>query len=223
MSQHLQTEIAKLKKKILSLCAIVEESFQKAVKSVGTRNTELARQVIEADAGIDEMEVEVEEECLKILALHQPVAIDLRYVIAVLKVNNDLERIGDLAVNIAEQACALAGQEPVGMPFDFIGMARKTQAMLRTSLDALVNLDAGLARKVLGSDDEVDAINRQMYVQVQEGIRKKTDRTPALLRLLSVSRQLERIADYATNIAEDVIYLIEGRIIRHQAEVEKED
>lgn len=221
MSQHLQTEIAKLKKKILVLCAMVEESFQKAVKSVGTRNTELARRVIEADAGIDEMEVEVEEECLKILALHQPVAIDLRYVIAVLKVNNDLERIGDLAVNIAEQACALAEQEPVGMPFDFIGMAEKTQAMLRTSLDALINLDAGLARKVLGSDDEVDAINRQMYVQVQEGIRKETDRTPALLRLLSVSRQLERIADYATNIAEDVIYLIEGRIIRHNAGVEE--
>lgn len=160
----------------------------------------------------------VEEDCLKILALHQPVAIDLRYIISVLKINNDLERTGDLAVNIAERAAFLATQERLEIPFDFSGMAEKAQSMLKRSLDALVKMDADLAREVCASGDEVDAINRDMYIQVQEGIRKHPKRLECLVHILSVSRHLERVADLATNIAEDVIYVIKGEIVRHRTE-----
>ena len=160
----------------------------------------------------------MEEECLKILALHQPVAIDLRFVVAVLKLNSDLERIGDLAVNIAERAQFLSTREPVPVPLDFGGMAQATRNMLRRALDALVNMDIGAAWEVLKSDDVVDEINREMFVQVQDGIRKHPDMLEALIHLLSASRHLERIADLATNIAEDVIYMVDGEIVRHRAE-----
>lgn len=211
-------EIEKLKKKILALSAIVEESVHRAVASIQRRDEKLARKVIESDIEIDHMEVDVEEECLKILALHQPVATDLRFVVAVLKINNDLERIADLSVNIAEQAAYLATQPKVDIPFDFPGMSEKAQRMLRQSLDALVNDDTTLARKVLAADDEVDAINRHMYDQVKDGIRRHPENLDCLIHLLSVSRHLERIADHATNIAEDVIYMAEGEIVRHRAE-----
>jgi len=218
MPEHLRRAIEKLKKTILSLSAVVEESVQKAVRSISEMDSRLAEEVVRDDPRIDQMEVEVEEECLKILALHQPVAVDLRFIIAVLKINNDLERIGDLAVNIAEQAAFLATQERVDIPFDFSGMEEKARGMLKKSLDALVNRDSGLARGVCAADDEVDAINREMYGQVQEGIRKQPERTGCLIRLLEVSRNLERIADHATNIAEDVVYMSDGEIIRHRAE-----
>jgi phosphate transport system protein len=218
MVMHLQREIERLKKDILHLSAVVEESAQRAVKALEERDGHLAKRVIENDYQIDRMEVEVEEECLKILALYQPVAIDLRYIVAILKINNDLERIGDLAVNIAERAAFLSTKERLDIPFDFSGMARKAQSMLRRSLDALIRMDANLARDVCASDDEVDAMNREMYVQVQKGIRQDPDRLERLIHVLSASRHLERIADHATNIAEDVIYMIEGEIVRHRAE-----
>lgn len=218
MVVHLQREIERLKKQILRLGAVVEESLQKAARSLEQRDANLAKEVIEEDFEIDKMEVEVEEECLKTLALHQPVAVDLRYIIAVLKINNDLERIGDLAVNIAERAVFLSTRERLEIPFDFTGMAEKAQSMLKRSLDALVKMDTGMARGVCASDDEVDAINREMYMQVQNGIRKHPDRLESLIHTLSVSRHLERVADLATNIAEDVIYMIEGEIVRHRAE-----
>lgn len=218
MTLHLQKEVEHLKKKLLVLSTFVEESVQRAVKSLEERDGKLAAKVIENDLMIDHMEIDVEEECLKILALHQPVAVDLRFIVAVLKINNDLERIGDLAVNIAERAEYLATQPKVDIPFDFAGMSRKAQKMLTQSLDSLVNLDSPLAREVLPLDDEVDAINRQMYSQVIDGIRKHPENLNSLIHLLSVSRHLERIADHATNIAEDVIYMIEGEIVRHHAE-----
>ena len=218
MAQHLQREITNIKKQILALSALVEESVHSAVRSIAESEASLAAKVIDSDYKIDQMEVEVEEECLKILALHQPVAIDMRFIIAVLKINNDLERIGDLAVNVAEQADYLAAHEKVDIAFDFPGMSEKVQVMLRHSLDALVNLDANLAHQVCASDDEVDAINRKMYGLVEEGIRKNPDNVEYLIHMLSVSRHLERIADLATNIAEDVIYMIEGVIIRHRGE-----
>jgi phosphate transport system protein len=215
MTVHLMREIHKLKKMILSLSAITEEAVQKAARAIAERDAELARQVIEGDLVIDRTEVEVEEECLKLLALHQPVAIDLRYIVAILKINNDLERIGDLAVNIAEQAVVLAAQPPVHIPFDFMAMASRTQSMLLRSLDALVNLDSELAMRVLAADDEVDDLHRQMYEQVQLAVRQNVDNVSVLTRLLGVSRNLERIADHATNIAEDVIYMTKGEIVRH--------
>ncbi len=186
-----------------------------AVKAVEMRDMVLAEKVREHDREIDDMEVEVEEECLKILALHQPVAIDLRFIVAVLKLNNDLERIGDLSVAIARRAKSLAQLQNPAAILDFSGMAEKVKLMLRRCLQALVNMDAGLAREVCASDDEIDGLNRAMYDKIQARLKESPDEAPALLHLFAVSRSLERIADHATNIAEDVIYMIQGEIVRH--------
>ena len=216
MSTHLQHEIEALKKRILRLATLVEESLQKAVKALEGPNDTLAREVIRSDPFIDRTEVGIEEECLKILALHQPVAIDLRFIVAVLKINNDLERVGDLSVNISERAAFLALCEPVELPFYFAGMAHKAQLMLKKSLDALVNLDVDLAREVRAMDDEVDEMNREMFRQVGEAVEKDPKKFSALMQMLSASRHLERVADHATNVAEDVIYMLEGEIVRHK-------
>jgi phosphate transport system protein len=217
MTLHLSREIEKLKKMLSTLSAHVEESVQRAVASVLDRNVPLAESVIAFDPQIDQMEVDVEEECLKILALHQPVAADLRFIVASLKLNNDLERIGDLAVNIAELGRNLAVRERVDIPYDLRGMVGIVRGMLRDSLDALMGMDAGLARDVRMRDDSVDAINRQMYPDVQAAIRAAPEHIESLVRLLRVSHNLERIADHATNIAEDVIYMVEGGIVRHRS------
>ncbi len=218
MTTHLRNEIENLKKKLLSISILVEESLRDAVVSITKRDKALAAEVIKKDEDIDEMEVYIEEECLKILALYQPVAIDLRFIVAILKINNDLERIGDLAVNIAERGLFLAGQSKLSVLFDFPGMAEKVQIMLRKSLDSLVTLDAALAREVCAADDEVDEMNHQMYDQVKDGIRSQPEGIDSLIHILGVSRHLERIADLATNIAEDVIYMEEGKIVRHRTE-----
>lgn len=218
MTVHMKREIDRLKQMLLSLCSLVEDSLRQAVKSIKEQNASLATRVIETDVQIDHMEVDVEEECLKILALYQPVAIDLRFIITALKINNDLERIGDLAVNLAERSQFLATQKKIDVPFDFDAMTEKTESMLRKSLDALVNMDSGLAYEVCAADDEVDAMNRQMFHTVQQQIRTDPKQVEPLIHLLSASRHLERVADHATNIAEDVIYMLEGKIIRHKAE-----
>lgn len=213
--QHLRREVDRLKRKLLALSAYVEESVQRAVKAVSERDEKLAQRVIDTDFEIDEMEVDVEEDCLKILALYQPVAIDLRFIIAVLKINNDLERIGDLAVNIAERAVSLSKRDKINSPFDFQTMAERVQKMLQKALDALVNGDANLAREVLVCDDEIDEMNRQMYDSIKMGIRKDPENVDTLIQVLAISRNLERIADHTSNIAEDVIYMVDGDIIRH--------
>jgi phosphate transport system protein len=218
MTVHMQKEIENLKSKLLTLCAAVEKGLCLAVQSVRERDAALARSVIDDDVHIDQMEVDVEEECLKVLALHQPVAIDLRFIVTALKINNDLERIGDLAVNIAERGEFLAGQEPISVPFEFEAMAEKTLWMVTESLDSLVDMDCHQAYQVCAADDEVDAFNRKMYKQVETSIVAHPIWTRGLLHLLSVSRHLERVADHATNIAEDVIYMVEGKIVRHRAE-----
>ena len=215
MTMHLIHELEELKRDTFALVALVEENLSLGVKAVQERDEEAARAVIARDAEIDASEVSIEEECLKILALHQPVAIDLRFIVAVLKLNNDLERIGDLAVNIAERAVALCKLPEVPVPFDFSTMAVKASLMLKQSLDALVSSDVESAMAVCAADDEVDRLNREIYHQVKESIRNHPDHLDALIHLLSVSRHLERVADHATNIAEDVIYLVEGRIARH--------
>ncbi|MBN1437649.1 MAG: phosphate signaling complex protein PhoU [Sedimentisphaerales bacterium] len=219
MARHLQREIENLKKHILTLGAIVENSVRQATMAIQDGDANAGADVINKDIEIDHLEVTVEEECLKILALHQPVATDLRFIIAILKINNDLERIGDLAVNIAERAIFLADNPAPDISVDLMEMARKAQRMLKQSLDALVNLSDALANEVLLADDEVDALNRQMYIEVQEAIREHPDKMESLLHLLSASRHLERIADHATNIAEDVIYMIRADIVRHKTEL----
>ena len=218
MTLLLHKEIEKLKKELLALGAIVEELLRKSVRALQTRDTKLAREVIEADERVDIREVELEESGLKIIALHQPVAIDLRFIVSVLRINSDLERIGDLAVNIAERASYLAGAESPAVAIDFAPMAEKAQEMLTKSLDAFVNMDPALGRKILDMDNEVDGMNRQMYCTIYELIRKNPEDVEVLLHLLSASRHLERIADHATNIAEDVIYMVDGNIVRHKPE-----
>ena len=216
MSKHFKKEIEKLKKKILHLSAMVEESLTLAVKAVTDRDSKLAQQIIEVDNEIDNMEVDVEEECLKILALHQPVAIDLRFIIAVLKINNDLERIGDLAGNIAKRTTALAQWETREVPFSLPEMLTLAVTMVKKSTDALITMDTALAREVGASDDLMDEMHRLSFKAIQREIQKKPEQVEYYILLLSVSRVLERIADHATNIAEDVIYMVEGEIIRHR-------
>ncbi|KPK44352.1 MAG: PhoU family transcriptional regulator [Phycisphaerae bacterium SG8_4] len=218
MTVHMKREIDRLKQMLMSLCEVVEESLRQAVEAIQAQDEALAKMVISRDSEIDQMEVDVEEECLKILALYQPVAIDLRFIITAMKINNDLERIGDLAVNLAERATFLSGGKRSDVPLDFDSMTEKTKAMLRRSLEALVNMDSKLAYEVCAADDEVDEMNHQMFLIVQDQIRQHPDQTDSLIQLLSASRYLERVADHATNIAEDVIYMIEGRIVRHKAE-----
>lgn len=218
MPAHLHAEIEKLKKRLLALSAIVEESVYLAVKALEERNAELAQTIINGDEEIDQREVDIEEECLKLLALHQPVANDLRFIITVLKINAELERIGDSTVNIAERVWDLVQQPPVRRSLNFADMAQKAKTMLHNSLDALILLDLNLAYHVIEADDEVDTINRQMYAQVEQEIMKDPDRVNSLIHLLGISRHIERIGDHASNIAEDVIYLIEGKIVRHRTE-----
>ena len=218
MPKQLQKEIEIIKNRILNLSNQVKTAVHDATVAIEQRDGKLARKVIENDTVIDRQEIEIEEECLKTLALHQPVAIDLRFIIAMLKINNDLERIGDLAVNVAERAALLATRPKPDISFDFVGMAGAAQSMLTKSLDALVNLSIELAKEVCTSDDTVDAMNRQMYVKVQQAIGIHPEQMESLIHMLSVSRHLERIADHATNIAEDVIYMIEGQIVRHRTE-----
>jgi phosphate transport system protein len=211
----MQRELEKLKKMILALSAVVEETVQQALLSLERMDVALARQVTGGDEAIDQMEVDLEEECLKILALHQPVAIDLRFIVSVLKINNDLERIADLAVNVAERTIGLDQVGRIVPPFDTVEMGRKVQAMLKKALDALVNLDDAVAREACTLDDAVDAIHKRNYTLIKDRIRSNPEQLDALVQYLSVSRHLERIADLATNIAEDVIYMIEGEIVRH--------
>ncbi|MGD9084907.1 MAG: phosphate signaling complex protein PhoU, partial [Desulfobacterales bacterium] len=164
---------------------------------------------------IDEMEVEIEEECLKVLALHQPVAIDLRFLVAVIKINAELERIGDQAVNIAERVGVTAKREQLDFYFDYATMGEKAQAMLKMSLDALIRLDYDLAFKVVMMDDEVDKIRDEAYDKIKREMGENPDKIGYLINLFLISRHLERLADHATNIAEQVVYLVEGDIIRH--------
>lgn len=215
MRKHFSRELEKIKKLILSLGTMVEERVRMAVTAIEDNDAVLAQRIIKSDYEVDEMEVDIEEECLKVLALHQPVAIDLRFIIAVIKINNELERIGDQAVNIAERVGVTAKQDQMEMFFDYSAMGEKAQTMLKLSLDALVKMDYDQAFSVVIMDDEVDAIKEQAYDRIKKAIGEHPDKIGYLINLLLISRHLERLADHATNIAEEVIYLIEGEIIRH--------
>ena len=218
MSYLLQQELDSLKKYILDLGALIEERLHQADRSVIEKNSDIAKQVIKGDREIDEKEVALEEEGLKLLALHQPVAIDLRFIVSILKINNDLERIGDLIVNISERSVFLAAYDDEPLLFDFAEMSNKVKEMLSQSLDSLVNMDRDLAFRVCEMDDIVDSINSEMYKRVEQAIPENPDKVTLFQHQLSICNHLERIADLATNIAEDVVYMIEGKIIRHKTE-----
>lgn len=217
MSLHLQRDLDVLKKEILQLGSLVESAINLAILAWINREPELASKALLYEEEINHKEVLIEEECLKILALHQPVAGDLRFIVVVLKVNNDLERMGDIAQNIAMRANYLASRPPVQvcqeMAFELPEMVR---SMVRKSLDALVSLDVELARSVIKMDARVDEINRKMYSEVTRIIEHNIKDTEVAISLLSTSRYMERIADLTTNIAEDVVFMVEGIVVRHK-------
>jgi len=215
MTKHFRKELESIKKRILTLGALVEDRVRLAAQAVDQIDAEIAQRIIKTDYEVDEMEVEIEEECLKVLALHQPVAVDLRFIIAVIKINNDLERIGDQAVNIAQRVEVIAKRPKPPFIFDYAEMGQKAQRMLKMSLDALVNLDVDIAYKVITMDDEVDQIKKDAYDKIKLAIQDLPERVGYYINLLLISRHLERLADHATNIAEEVIYLVEGEIYRH--------
>lgn len=216
MRVRLRRDIEKIKKRIAALAGLVEERVGMAVRSLEMTDPWMAGQVIAGDLVIDREEVDVEEECLKTLALHQPVADDLRFIVAVLKLNNDLERIGDLAVNIARHARYMTSENNrPRVPMDYFTMAQKAREMLKKSLDSLVNLDVQLAYEVCAEDDEVDNMKHSLQAEFGEEIAKNGQDVESAINLFLISRHLERIADHATNIAEDVIYMVTGRIHRH--------
>ncbi|MBT5483610.1 MAG: phosphate signaling complex protein PhoU [Gammaproteobacteria bacterium] len=216
MSLHLQRDVEKLKKEILKLGTMVETAINNSILALNNREMSYVDEVLKNEEFINEMEVKIEEDCLKILALHQPVAGDLRFIVVALKVNNDLERMGDFAKNIAKRAKELMQVEPLATLPAFVNeLPDLVRTMVRNSLDALVKLDVELAQEVIDMDDKVDEINRAMYDEVTRVARENPDRTKVAISLLSTSRYMERIGDLSTNIAEDVIFMVDGRVVRH--------
>lgn len=222
MQKHLQKDIDSLKNKIITMGSAIEDRVYKASLALINHDERLVDEVIQSDDQIDRMEVDIEEHCLKILALYQPVAVDLRFIIAVLKINNELERVGDIAVNIAERAAFLIKYKEFEIPYDVEEMATKVESMLTRSIDALVHMDVKLAHQIRAADDAVDEYNRDMYTRVKDMLIKSPEDINCMLHAVSAGRHLERIADHACNIAEDVIYLVDAEIVRHTPEVFEE-
>ena len=204
-----------LKENLISLAATVQESFRSSITAIRSRDKDLAATVIEGDSEIDRIEIEIEETCLEILALHQPVALDLRLITGALKIINQLERIGDLAVNIAQAAVILASEMPLDVPAEYYFMAQRVESMLGKAIKSFVNEDETMADEVLADDDEVDMMKHKLHRNFEDRVNVELDRRHALTQLFLVSRHLERIADHSTNIAEDVIYMVTGEIVRH--------
>jgi phosphate transport system protein len=216
--RHFEQELDLLKGKLLEMSALVESAVYRSVQGVVEKNEELAQQVLRNEARINQLEIEVDNLAIGILALQAPMAQDLRLVTAAIKINNDLERMGDLSVSIAQSALALM-REPVIRPLiDIPHIAGLAQSMVRKALDAFVNRDSELARSVLASDDAVDNMRTASYHELISFMEKNPEHIPQALYLLSVVRNLERIADHATNIAEDVLFLIKGIDVRHHNE-----
>ena len=217
MTAHLENALDRLRVHVVELATSAEEQVRAAITAQAQRDKALAAKVIANDTEIDKKEVEIEEECLQVLALYQPVANDLRLVVSILKINNELERVGDYAVTISERCLYLADHELPGTPIDYQAMADRAIDMLHRSIEAMINKNSGLAREVCRADLEVDRIHHDNYMAVDEMVQKFPVYARFFMQYVSISRCLERIADQATNIAEDVIYLVEGRIVRHDA------
>ena len=222
METHFQTELEELKGNLLTMAALVEEAIRDAVQSLVKRDSDLAKKTFELEERINNLEIAIDEMCLKLLALRQPMAADLRFVTSAMKITTDLERMGDQAVNIAERAISL-NQEPQLKPYiDIPRMAEITQSMVKDVLDAFVNQDSELARSVCKRDDMVDRLNDQVFQELLTFMNSDMRSITRAIHLMIVCRCLERIADHATNIAEDVIFMLDARVIKHHADVEKE-
>ncbi len=218
MTKHLHRDLDSVHRELLSMSALVEEMIDKAARALLERDAHVAAEVAESDEIVDQREVHIEEECLKMLALHQPVAVDLRRIATMVKVNNDLERIADLAVNLAERARNLCDYPDFPVPDKLPPMVEMATEMVRRSLDCFVNMDVARARRVCQRDDEVDEANRIIILELQEMMKQRSEWVEPAMHCFSATRHVERIADHATNIAEDVIYLVEGEIVRHKHE-----
>ncbi len=216
MSQHLHRDLEALEQDLLAQSSIVEQMVYRANQALRELRVDLIEQLHNDEDTVNRQEVEIEEECLKMLALHQPVAVDLRRVATVLKINGDLERIADLAVNIGERARALVLHPEFLFPHKLDQMVEAATSMVRDALGAFVRLDVDAAREVCLRDDVVDKLNRQVIDDLKQFLQKNIGEIEPALQFFSASRHIERIGDHATNIAEDVIYLVEGEIARHR-------
>ena len=216
MSKLILEDLSDITKKIQHIGGLVEKAVDRSLSALLDRNATLAREVIDGDDAVDDLENEVEEKCLEVLAMRQPVARDLRFICGMMKVNSDLERMGDLAVNIAERAEVLAEVAPLPFRPDVSRLAAVAKRMVREGLDALVKRDADLALRVWKSDVEADRLYRELVGEAIQFMREHPDRIGDVMHLVGALRNLERLADHATNIAEDVIFVASGRIVRHK-------
>jgi phosphate transport system protein len=215
MQRHFHEELEALKQTLLAMGGLVEDQIRRVMRALVERDEALAQEVIERDQRVNALDVEVDEKCVELLALHQPTAGDLRFITTAMKIVTDLERIGDQAVNIAQRAIEL-NREPQLKPYiDLPRMAEKAGLMVKESLDAFVNRDTELARRVCGEDEAVDALKEQVFRELLTFMMEDARTIPRAIRLILISRFLERVADHATNIAEMVIYLVEGKMVRH--------
>ncbi len=218
MERHFDEELNRLKEKLLRMASLVEESISRAMKALVDRNPDLAAEVIKHDEEVNMLEIEIDELCLKLLALMQPIAVDLRFITSAMKIGNDLERMGDQAVNIAERTLELLKQPQLKPLIDIPRMSTLAQKMVKDSLDAFVNKDAHLARDVCARDDQVDNINDQVFRELLTYMMEDASTITRAVDLILIGRHLERIADHATNIGEDVVYIVEGKTIKHHIE-----
>jgi len=216
MAANLHKEINKIKKSILSLGAMAEHRFRRAIDAVKKGDRDIAQSIIDSDVEVDELEVDIEEECLKILALYQPVAVDLRFIIAVIKINNDLERVADEAVNIAQRVKSISGRNIGKYNFDYTRMAELAGLMLKKSLDSLVQMDSDIAESVQTTDKLVNTIRNEAYDAMKDAILSSPEYAGQIVNRYLIGRHLERIGDHATNIAEEVRHLVNGKIVRHE-------
>jgi phosphate transport system protein len=216
--RHFEQELEKLKAKLLEMGALVESAVYRSVQGVVEKDENLAQQVLRNETRINDLEIEIDDLAIGLLVLQQPVAADLRLITVAIKINTDLERMGDLAVNIAQRALDLMREAVIQPMVDIPHIAGLVQSMVRKSLDAFVNRDSELARSVLAGDDAVDNLRTASYHELVSYMEKDRSNIPQALHLLSVIRNLERIADHSTNIAEDVLFLVKGVDVRHRNE-----
>jgi len=215
MPRHFHEELDALKQTLLAMGGLVEDQIRRVMRALIDRDGDLAQEVIDRDRQVNAYDVEIDEKCVELLALHQPTAGDLRFITTTLKIVTDIERIGDQAVNIAQRALEL-GREPQLKPYvDLPRMAEKAQRMVKESLDAFVSRDTALAREVCAEDSEVDALREQVFRELLTFMMEDPRTIPRAIRLILISRFLERVADHATNIAEMVIYMVESKMVRH--------
>jgi phosphate transport system protein len=214
---HFQEELDQLKSRLLEMGGLAEDRVRSAITALVERNRAMVERVLDGDGPINQLHIEIDSRCVKLLALHQPMAVDLRVILSAVKINTDLERVGDLAINISEAAVRYLAHPPVKELIDIPRMADIAQRMLRDALDAFVSRDTALAQRVLDADDELDALKTQVFRELLDFMLKSAQTIEPALDLILISRHLERIGDHATNIAEDVIFMVSAKDVRHHA------